>query len=143
MSDNSPLFMSSMELYAHAVELASTGKSRDCRLTVLHLANAVELLLKDTILNSGHSIYKNPKETLTIWACFQELDGLGVVVPEKQYLELLIDDRNVIQHRFGSPDACTGAWRSHIPGHADHVFRGMAITYSGPWRPVSGPARKT
>ena len=105
MSDKSPLFVSALELLAHATELYAGGHPRKYKFVVLHLANAIELLLKDAMLDKGLSIYKNPKETVTIWSCFDELDKVGVKIPEKPIIELLIDDRNTIQHRFGFPDA--------------------------------------
>jgi uncharacterized protein YutE (UPF0331/DUF86 family) len=105
MSDKSPLFVSALELFAHATELYATGHPRKYKFVVLHLANSIELLLKDCMLDNGISIYKNPKETVTIWGCFDELDKLNIKIPERPVIELLIDDRNTIQHRFGFPDA--------------------------------------
>jgi hypothetical protein len=93
-----------MELYAHAVELYATDNQRNFKFAILHLANAVELLLKDSLIDSGKSIYKSPKETISIWAAFELLMQQGIDIPEKPYLEILIDDRNTIQHRFGFPD---------------------------------------
>jgi uncharacterized protein YutE (UPF0331/DUF86 family) len=105
MSDKSPLFVSALELLAHATELYTTGHARRYKFVILHLANSVELILKDCLIDHGKSIYKNSKETITIWGAFEELDKLDVVINEKPVIELLIDDRNTIQHRFGFPDA--------------------------------------
>lgn len=105
MSDNSPLFVSALELLAHATELYASGHPRKYKFVILHLANSIELLLKDCLIDHGVSIYKNPKETVTIWGCFDELGKLGIHVAEKPVIELLVDDRNTIQHRFGFPDA--------------------------------------
>ena len=102
MGEKSPLFHSSIELLAHAIEHFSQNTERDRKLVVLHLANATELILKDKLLDLGQSIYKNPKETKTIYGVFEDLVNAGVVVPRKHILELLIDERNTIQHRFGS-----------------------------------------
>jgi uncharacterized protein YutE (UPF0331/DUF86 family) len=107
MSDKSPLFVSALELLAHATELYSSGESRKHKFTILHLANAVELVLKDCLIDHGVSIYKGPKETITIWGTFDELAKVGVCVKEKPVIELLIDDRNTIQHRFGYPNGDT------------------------------------
>ena len=104
MGDKSPLFISSMELYAHAIELYSTERQRNFKFAILHLANAVELLLKDALIDLGKSIYKNPKETVTIWGAISLLEEYDITIPEKPHLEILIDDRNTIQHRFGFPD---------------------------------------
>ncbi len=105
MSDKSPLFVSALELLAHATELYASGHPRKYKFVVLHLANSVELLLKDCLIDNGISIYKNPKETITIWGSFDELEKLGIQIPEKPVIELLVDDRNTIQHRFGFPNA--------------------------------------
>lgn len=105
MSDKSPLFVSALELLAHATELYASGHPRKYKFVVLHLANSVELLLKDCLIDNGITIYKNPKETITIWGSFDELDKLGIKIPEKPVIELLVDDRNTIQHRFGFPNA--------------------------------------
>lgn len=105
MSDKSPLFVSALELLAHATELYASGHSKKYKFVVLHLANSVELVLKDCLIDHGISIYKTPKETITIWGAFDELDKIKIAIPEKPIIELLIDDRNTIQHRFGFPNA--------------------------------------
>ncbi|MBI5565154.1 MAG: hypothetical protein HY870_09670 [Chloroflexi bacterium] len=105
MSDKSPLFVSALELLAHATELYASGRPRNYKFVILHLANAVELIAKDCLIDHGVSIYKNPNETITIWGGFSELAKLGIVIPQKPVIELLIDDRNTIQHRFGFPNA--------------------------------------
>lgn len=105
MSDKSPLFVSALELLAHATELYASGHPRKYKFVVLHLANSIELLLKDCLIDNGVTIYKNPKETITIWGSFDELEKLKIAIPEKPVIELLIDDRNTIQHRFGFPNA--------------------------------------
>jgi hypothetical protein len=105
MSDKSPLFVSSIESLSHAAELYLEGKERKYKFVILHLANAVELIIKDSLIDNGVSIYKNPKETINIWTAFSELKTLGITVLEKPIIELLFDDRNTIQHRFGFPNA--------------------------------------
>jgi hypothetical protein len=105
MSDKSPLFVSALELLAHATELYASGNPKNNKFVILHLANAVELVLKDCLIDHGVSIYKNPKETITIWGAFDELTKLNLEAPEKPIIELLIDDRNTIQHRFGFPNS--------------------------------------
>ncbi len=102
MGEKSPLFHSAIELLAHAIEHFAQNTERDRKLVVLHLANAIELILKDKLLDLGQSIYKNPKETKTIYGVFEDLKNASVVIPRKHILELLIDERNTIQHRFGS-----------------------------------------
>lgn len=107
MAIESPLFQSSMELLGHSITHFNGTSELDRKLVILHLSNSVELLLKDMILDSGESIYKNPKETITIHGCIELLTTKKVSVPYLNKLELLIDERNALQHRFGSPNELT------------------------------------
>ena len=106
MSDDSPLFISAIELLAHATELYRQGNERKYKFVVLHLANAIELILKDRLIDAGVSIYQQKRsQTISIWDAFDKLQKQKVDIPERPIIELLIDDRNTIQHRFGFPDA--------------------------------------
>jgi hypothetical protein len=107
MATESPLFQSAMELYGHAVEHFAGGSEMDRKLVILHLANAAELLLKDLLLDQDVSIYKNPKETITIHAAVSLLGDCTVKLPNFNKMELLIDERNALQHRYGSPNELT------------------------------------
>ncbi len=108
MSDKSPLFVSASELLAHAVELYTEGNERKFKFVILHLANAVELILKDRLIDKGISIYLPRKsQTIGIWESFEELQKVGVDITERPVIELLVDDRNTIQHRFGFPNSET------------------------------------
>ncbi|MFY1897011.1 hypothetical protein ACOTCN_23710 [Achromobacter xylosoxidans] len=107
MAIESPLFQSSMELLGHSITHFNGTSELDRKLVILHLSNSVELLLKDMILDSGESIYKNPKETITIHGCIELLGTKKISVPFLNKLELLIDERNALQHRFGSPNELT------------------------------------
>lgn len=102
----SPLFVSSIELLAHATELFAEKNERKYKFVILHLANSVELILKDKLLTEGKSIYstKNQNLTIGIWDSFKNLSDLGIQIPEKPVIELLVDDRNTLQHRFGFPN---------------------------------------
>src|SRR6266446_2129475 len=104
MSEKSPLFISAMELLSHAVELLEQKNPKKNKFVVLHLSNAVELLLKDMVIDFGGSIFENNgKTTINIWSAFNALEKYGLTVPNKPQIEILIDDRNVIQHKFGYP----------------------------------------
>lgn len=107
MSDQSPLFVSSTELIAHSIELFTQGNERKYKFIILHLANSIELILKDRLIDEGQSIYSSPKHTIGIRDAFRELKKQDISIPERPVIELLIDDRNTIQHRFGFPDADT------------------------------------
>lgn len=105
MGDGSPLFHSALDLLAHACEHYLIDKERDRRFVILHLTNAIELLLKDRLLDLQISIYENPKQTKSITKVLSDLEKHDVMVPMKHIIELLIDERNNLQHRFGSPNS--------------------------------------
>lgn len=105
MQPKSPLFISSIELLAHSTELFRNDNDKKYKFIILHLANALELILKDKLVASGVTIYiSNSNKTIGIWDCMKELGKLNIQIPERAFLELLIDDRNSIQHRFGFPN---------------------------------------
>lgn len=120
MAIESPLFQSAMELLGHSFSHFNSSKELDRKLVILHLANAIELILKDLVLDSGESIYKGPKETITIHGCFKTLEDKKIKVPYLNKLELLIDERNALQHRFGSPNELTTIFYMNI---AQDFFR--------------------
>ena len=108
MAYESPLFQSSLELFGHSIEHFNWGTEKDRKFVILHLANAVELIFKDLLLDLGESIYRNPKETITITGSIKTLtDGKGILIPNLNKLELLIDERNSLQHRYGFPNELT------------------------------------
>lgn len=114
MAIESPLFQSSMELLGHSITHFNGTSELDRKLVILHLSNSVELLLKDMVLDSGESIYKNPKETITIHGCIELLTTKKIAVPFLNKLELLIDERNALQHRFGSPNELTAIFYMNV-----------------------------
>lgn len=114
MAIESPLFQSSMELLGHTFSHFNGAKELDRKLVILHLANAIELILKDLVLDSGESIYKNPKETITVHGCITGLKEKDIDIPYLNKIELLIDERNALQHRFGSPNELTTIFYMNI-----------------------------
>ncbi|HHI5049463.1 TPA: hypothetical protein ACP5XP_004226 [Vibrio parahaemolyticus] len=114
MAIESPLFQSAMELIGHSITHYNGKKEPDRKLLILHLANAVELILKDLVLDAGDSIYKNPKETITIQGCLSSLEKHNVELPLLNKIELLVDERNALQHRFGSPNELTSIFYMNI-----------------------------
>lgn len=114
MSIESPLFNSAMELIAHSISHYNGKKELDRKLVILHLANAVELILKDLLVNLDVSIYKNPKETISIQGCLSELEKKSCKIEHINKIELLIDERNALQHRFGSPNELTAIYYMKI-----------------------------
>lgn len=110
MSDRSPVFISAAELLIHSVELFRQVETDDRTYTfiVLHLANAVELLLQDRLIDAGESIYDSGKSTkISIWKVLDALRKLRVQIPERSMIEFLLEDRETIQYRPGRPDLKT------------------------------------
>ena len=107
MDIESPLFNSAMELFAHSISHYNGKNELDRKLVILHLANSVELILKDLLINIDVSIYKNPKETISIQGCLAELGKKNLNLEHINKIEMLIDERNALQHRFGSPNELT------------------------------------
>jgi hypothetical protein len=74
------------------------------KFALLHVDQAIELLLKERVRIGGKSIYKNPKETISIYGAYDILEKqLSVQFPEKANLELLHEERNNIQHKYANP----------------------------------------
>src|SRR5208283_5515805 len=101
----SPLLRSAMETLNHGLwHFLRSETSTDMKFALLHVDQAVELLLKEKIRSAGKSIYKNPKETISIWGAYEILEkDLGCKIPEKPDLELLHEERNSIQHKYANP----------------------------------------
>lgn len=75
---------------------------------------AIELFLKERVRAGGKSIYKNPKETISVYRAYEILaDDLKVAIPEKPDLELLHEERNSIQHKYLNPSSDDAAFHIH------------------------------
>lgn len=108
MSDRSPLFISAAESLSHAVELFRQGDERKYTFVAVHLADAVELLLQDRLIDAGESIHESAKsQRLTFWKVLDLLRKLRIAVPHRPALELLLEDRQTIHYRPGRPDLKT------------------------------------
>ncbi len=60
-------------------------------------------MLKEKVRSLGESIYKTPKETISIWGAYEILKKHNIKIPEKADLEILHEERNNIQHKFSNP----------------------------------------
>jgi|ERR1035437_188432 mannose-6-phosphate isomerase-like protein (cupin superfamily) len=110
----SPLLRSAFEVLNHGLwHFFRSDTSTDMKFALLHVDQAVELVLKECVRSSGRSIYRNPKETITIWGAYDALAELNIAIPEKPDLELLHEERNSIQHKFANPSAEDTAFHVH------------------------------
>lgn len=108
----SPLVKSAQELIVHGLEHFTMGiDPLDFKLAILHLDQAVELLLKEKVRMLGVSIYKSDlKTTINIHNCYETLSQKKVDIPEKANLELIHDERNIIQHKYSNPHEDTAGF---------------------------------
>ena len=113
----SPLLRSALEVLEHGLwHYFRSDTATDLKFAILHIDQGIELLLKEKVRESGTSIYKNPKETITIWAAYNILESSGCSIPEKPNLELLHEERNNIQHKYANPSPEDAAF---------HIFNGV------------------
>lgn len=108
----SPLLRSAFETLEHGLwHFFRSSTTADMKFALLHVDQAIELLLKERVRSSGNSIYKNPKETISVWGAYDILtDKVKCSIPEKPDLELLHEERNNIQHKFANPSADDAAF---------------------------------
>lgn len=108
----SPLVRSAFEVLEHGLwHFLRSSSTTDMKFALLHVDQAIELLLKERVRKGGHSVYKNPKETITIWGAYEILENkLNCKFPEKPDLELLHEERNNIQHKNANPSADDAAF---------------------------------
>src|SRR5947208_690351 len=92
----SPLLRSAFEVLEHGLwHFFRSDTSTDMKFALLHVDQAIELFLKEKVREGGRSIYRNPKETITIWGAYELLTKeLGCKIPERPDLELLHEERN-------------------------------------------------
>jgi hypothetical protein len=114
----SPLVRSAFEVLEHGLShFLRSGTPKDMKFALLHIDQAIELMLKERVRSGGKSIYKNPKETISIYGAYEILEKeLKVSIPERPDLELLHEERNNIQHKYANPSAEDAAF---------HVERAM------------------
>lgn len=103
---SSPLVRSAFEVLEHGLShYLRSNTPKDMKFALLHIDQAIELLLKERVRKGGKSINKpnNPKETISIWGAYDILQTLNCNIPERPDLELLHEERNNIQHKYANP----------------------------------------
>ena len=90
------------------------------KFALLHIDQAIELMLKERVRIGGESIYRNPKETISVWEAYRLLDKLGCSIPERANLEMLHEERNGIQHKYANPSPDDAAF------HVDNAMKFVA-----------------
>ncbi len=119
----SPLLRSSFEVLEHGLwHFFRSNTSTDMKFALLHIDQAIELLLKERVRTGGKSIYKNPKETISIWEAYKILEQeIKCIIVEKPNLEMLHEERNNIQHRYSNPSSEDAAF--HVENAVRFISR--------------------
>ncbi len=101
----SPLLRSAFEVLNHGLwHFFRSNTAADMKFALMHVDQAIELMLKECVRAGGKSVYKNPKETITVYGAYEILlNELHIAIPEKPDLELLHEKRNNIQHKYSNP----------------------------------------
>ena len=103
----SPLLRSAVEVLEHGLwHFSRSDTATDLKFALMHVDQAIELVMKERVRAGGRSIYKakNSKETLNIYGLYDVLGELGCAIPERADLELLHEERNAIQHKYLNPN---------------------------------------
>lgn len=101
--NQSPMFKHAVESFEHGLEHYLDGSEKSRKFALLHIDQAIELFLKEKVVQVGKTIYKNDGNTLNLHETFRSLQDLDIL--ERPRLEELHDLRNVIQHKGLTPDA--------------------------------------
>jgi hypothetical protein len=118
----SPLLRSAFEVLNHGLwHFFRSDTTTDMKFALLHVDQAIELILKERVRAGGKSIYKNPKETISMYGAYEALQAMQVQIPERADLELLHEERNSIQHKYANPNAEDAAF--HIEKAIEFICR--------------------
>jgi hypothetical protein len=118
----SPLLRSAFEVLNHGLwHFFRSNTAADMKFALMHVDQAIELMLKECVRANKKSIYKNPKETISLYGAYDILTGLNIDIPEKPNLELLHEERNSIQHKFSNPSPQDAAF--HIENAMGFILR--------------------
>jgi len=94
-----------IESFEHGLQhfLEDTEISR--KFALLHVDHAIELMIKEKIVQQGMSIYKGEGKTIGFFEALGKFDETRV--PERPRIEELRDFRNTVQHKGLTPDYYT------------------------------------
>jgi len=79
----SPLARSAFEVLEHGLyHYMRSNSTKDMKFALLHIDQAIELMLKERVRLGGKSVYKNPKETISMYGAYDILDTLPAKIDE-------------------------------------------------------------
>jgi len=106
MAQTSPILRFALEVFHHALENYASDTPRHRKMAVLALAQSVELTVKAALVEKNVPIYEKGGRTINTYDALSCLAKLWDVerIDFHARVELLLDERNAIQHRYGSVD---------------------------------------
>lgn len=100
---NSPLLESAIESLEHGIEHYFLKYGKSNKFPLIHIDQAVELLLKAKIQSiKGATIYNKKGKSIDYYTCFDKLKDINI--PQRSILEEIHDKRNFSQHLGSSFD---------------------------------------
>ena len=100
---NSPPLESAIESLEHGIEHYFLKYGKSNKFPLIHIDQAVELLLKAKIQSTrGERVYTRKGKTIDYHECFKKLKDINI--PERSILEEIHDKRNFSQHLGSSFD---------------------------------------
>ncbi len=105
MDEISPLVRSSLDSLFHALEHNKLDSERDRRFTILHLDQAVELILKEKVKVIGKTIYKKDKTSISLYETKDILEKHTppILISEWPNIDDLHQLRNDVEHMGRTP----------------------------------------
>jgi hypothetical protein len=97
------MFKHAIESFEHGLKHFLDSSERSRKFALLHIDQAVELLLKEKIVQLGKTIYKSDGKTLNFHEACKSLKDVEIL--QQPRLEELHDLRNSVQHKGLVPDS--------------------------------------
>jgi uncharacterized protein YutE (UPF0331/DUF86 family) len=106
MAQTSPILRFALEVFHHALENYASGSPRHHKVAVMGLAQSIELTTKATLVENNIPIFEKSGRTINTHDALANLARLwgSDRVDQHARIELLVDERNAIQHRYGNVD---------------------------------------
>jgi hypothetical protein len=108
-SSLSPLLRHALESFKHGMDHFREGSDSSRNFALLHIDQAIELLIKEKLVRLGKSIYKGDGTTMNLHEAFNSITK-DVLIPERPRLESLHELRNNVQHTGLTIDILTTAF---------------------------------
>jgi HEPN domain-containing protein len=106
LAQTSPILRFALEIFHHALETYASATPRHRKIAVLTLAQSVELAVKAALIENNVPIFDKGGRTINTHDGLANLAKLWSLerIEGHARMELLVDERNEIQHRYGNVD---------------------------------------